>query len=608
MDRRLFVSLSAALAATAVFERSAGADTVPGSEDERLHALLDTFLDEILNEQPQSATQWGLDSGVRAALRSRLDDYSSQAPTRWLASSGSRLERLRRIDRARLSANARVDRDVVQWWLDKVVAGTRRFPFGEVTVVTCSPYVFSQLSGPYQSVPDFLDSQHPVRTVDDAEAYLARLAAFPAALDATTEALRADAAHGILAPDFTLDTGIGEVAQLRAVPAAEHGLVTSLSRRAAKAGLAGAWGARAAAIVADKVYPALDRQHSAAAELRRGAKHDAGVWKLPDGEAYYAAALAFQTTTDRTPKDVHRLGLDQVSEISARLDQLLRQQELSSGSVADRLNALSRRPDQLYPNDDAGKEALLNSLRAQAEAMRARLPQAFRTLPAAPVEIVRVPPEIEAGAPLGYAQPAPLDGSRAGRYYINLRDTANWPKLSLPTLTHHEALPGHLWQAAVGLEGKETPLLRRTLIDFDAYGEGWALYAEQLADEMGMYENDPLGRIGYLQYMLFRAVRLVVDTGIHALRWSRERAIAYMIDVSALPQDRVRGEIDRYCIWPGQACTYKIGQLEWLRAREAARARAGARFDLKAFHEILRRGCMPLAMLARVAKDYGSGS
>jgi len=608
MDRRLFVRLSAAVAATAVLPRSAVAEAVPGSEDARLHALLDTFLDEMLQEQPESATQWGLDSEARAALRSRLDDYSSQAPARWLASCKSSLERLGRIDRARLSANARVDRDMVNWWLDKVVALTRKFPFGEVTVNTCSPYVFSQLSGPYQSVPDFLDSQHPVRTLDDAEAYLARLAQFPAALDATTEALRADAARGILAPDFTLDTGIGEVAQLRAGPAAAHGLVTSLSRRAAQAGLAGDWAARATAIVADKVYPALDRQHSAATDVRRRATHDAGVWKLPDGEAYYAAALAFQTTVDRTPKDVHRLGLDQVSEISARIDRLLRDQGYTAGSVAARMDAVSRRPDQFFPNDDTGREALLGSLRAQVDAVRVRLPQAFRTLPAAPVEIVRVPAEIQDGAPLGYAQPAPLDGSRPGRYYINLRDTANWPKLSLPTLSHHEALPGHLWQAAITLEGKETPLLRRTLIDMDAYGEGWALYAEQLADELGMYENDPLGRIGYLQYSLFRAVRLVVDTGMHAMHWSRERAIAYMIDVSALPQDRVHGEIDRYCIWPGQACTYKIGHIEWLRAREAAKARAGARFDLRAFHEILRRGCVPLDMLARIAPEYGAAS
>jgi uncharacterized protein (DUF885 family) len=462
------------------------------------------------------------------------------------------------------------------------------------------------LTGPYQSVPDFLDSQHPVRTRDDAEAYLARLAAFPAAIDASTEALRAEAARGVLAPDFALDTAIGQVAKLRAGAATDHGLVTSLSRRSAQAGLSGDWGTRAAAIVAAQVYPALDRQRGLATALRRRAKPDAGVWKLPDGEAYYAAALAFQTTTERTPREVHRLGLDQVREISARLDQLLRELGYTAGSVAARVDALSRRPDQLYPNDETGREALLSSLRAQAEAIRGRLPQAFRTLPAAPVEIVRVPPEIQDGAPLGYAQPAPLDGSRPGRYYINLKDTANWPKLGLPTLTHHEALPGHLWQAAVALEAKETPLLRSTVIDFDAYGEGWALYAEQLADELGMYENDPLGRIGYLQSMLYRAVRLVVDTGMHALRWSRGRAIAYMIDVSALPQDRVHGEIDRYCIWPGQACSYKIGHIEWLRAREAARARAGERFDLRSFHEILRRGCMPLAMLTRVAQDYGS--
>ena len=612
MDRRLFVSWSAALATTALLERSANAvaaaGSAAGSADERLRTLLDAFLDEVLDEQPETATLWGLDSGPHATRRSRLDDYSAQGPVHWLASCKSRLERLRRIDRAQLSANAQVDRDVVSWWLQHVIAGTRRFPFGEIIVTGYSPYVFSQLTGPYQNVPDFLDSQHPVSRVADAEAYLVRLAAFSAAIDTSTEALSADAACGVLAPGFTLDTAIGQVAKLRAGAAADNGLVTSLSERAARAGIPGAWGTRAAAIVAGQIYPALDRQRERATALRQRATDDAGVWKLPDGEAYYAAALAFQTTTERTPQEVHRLGLDQVSEISARLDKLLRDQGYSAGSVAARVDALSRRPDQLYPNDEAGREALLSSLRGQAEAMRARLPQAFRTLPAAPLEIVRVPPEIQDGAPLGYAQPAPLDGSRPGRYYINLRDTANWPKLALPTLTHHEAFPGHQWQGAIALAAKETPLLRRTVIDFDAYGEGWALYAEQLADELGMYENDPLGRIGYLQSMLFRAVRLVVDTGMHALRWTRKRAIAYMIDVTALPENRVHGEIDRYCIWPGQACSYKVGHIEWLRAREAARARAGARFDLRSFHEILRRGCMPLAMLTRVAQDYGTAS
>jgi len=455
MDRRLFVRLSAALAATAVLQRSAVADAEPGSQDERLHALLDTFLDEMLQEQPESATQWGLDSEARAVLRSRLDDYSSQAPTRWLASCKSRLERLGRIDRARLSVNARVDRDMVNWWLDKVVALTHRFPFGEVTVNTCSPYVFSQLSGPYQSVPDFLDSQHPVRMVDDAEAYLARLALFPAALDATTEALRADAARGILAPDFTLDTGIGEVAQLRAGPAANHGLVTSLSRRAAQAGLAGDWAARASAIVADKVYPALDRQHIAATEARRRATHDAGVWKLPDGEAYYAAALAFQTTVERTPKDVHRLGLDQVSEISARIDTLLREQGYTAGSVAARVDALSRRPDQFFPNDDTDGRRCS----AHCAPRWKRCERGCRRL--------FVPcrrPRSRSCACRRRFRMAHHWGMRSlhrwtARARVATTSTSGTRQTGqschLPTLSHHEALPGHLWQAAVTLEGKK---------------------------------------------------------------------------------------------------------------------------------------------------------
>jgi uncharacterized protein (DUF885 family) len=224
-------------------------------------------------------------------------------------------------------------------------------------------------------------------------------------------------------------------------------------------------------------------------------------------------------------------------------------------------------------------------------------------LPAAPVEIVRVPPEIQNGAPNGYSRPAALDGSRPGRYYINLKSTADWPKFSLPTLTYHEALPGHQWQFAIAQESKDIPMLRRLTIGPAAYVEGWGLYAEELAEELGMYDGNALGRIGYLQSMLFRSVRLVVDTGIHAERWSRERATDYMVSATALPRARAQSEIDRYCIWPGQACSYKIGQSEWLRLRAAAKKRAGARFDLKAFHEVLLRGPMPLVVLEEVTRQ-----
>ena len=576
INRREFVRLSAAVAAVGVLvERHGIAAQTAASPDEQLRTVLDAFLDEILDSRPEFATSWGLDTGPHAAARAQLNDYSSSGRARWVASSKEQLGRLRRIDRRKLSASAQVDRDVVIWELEHAVEGGERFLFGEgpygFGYAPYSPYVFSQLTGAYQSVPDFLSSQHPVHTLEDAEAYLARLEAFPAALDASTEALRSDAASGVLAPDFTLDTAIGQLVQLRAPTAVASGLTASLAQRATSAGIAGDWSARAATIVEAKIYPAIDRQRAVAEALRERSTHDAGVWKLPNGEEFYAGALAFQTTTRRTPEEVHRFGLDQVAEITAKLDPLLRAMRLEDGTVAARLEALSRRPDQLYANDDTGRAALLDSLKAQTIAIRGRLPQVFRTLPAAPVEIVRVPAEIQNGAPLGYSRPASLDGSRPGRYYINLKNTADWPKFSLPTLTYHEALPGHQWQFAIALKSQDIPMLRRLTSGFAAYVEGWALYAEQLAEELGMYDDDPLGRIGYLQSMLLRAVRLVVDTGVHVKRWSRQRATDYMVNATALSHARAQSEIDRYCIWPGQACSYKIGQSEWLRARLADR-------------------------------------
>ena len=373
-------------------------------------------------------------------------------------------------------------------------------------------------------------------------------------------------------------------------------------KRAAEANVPGDWSARATELVARRIYPALERQLSTVRSLRARASNDAGIWKFKDGDAYYAGALGYQTSTLRTPDDVHRYGLDQVAELSARMDSLLRKQGLKRGSVASRIDALSKRPDLLYPNTDAGRAELLLALNFQAAAIRARMPELFRTLPEAPFEIVRVPAEIEDGAPNGYARGASLDGTRPSRYYINLKDTTDWPKFSLPTLTYHEALPGHVWQGSISRESTQIPLLRRVGFGFAAYGEGWALYAEQLADELGVYESDPLGRIGYLQSFLFRAVRLVVDTGIHAKRWSREAAIDYMVQNTAIARPRVQREIDRYCVWPGQACSYLIGHAEWVRLRDEAKRRAGAQFDIRAFHDVLLQGRMPLVVLERVVR------
>jgi uncharacterized protein (DUF885 family) len=602
MHRRVFLRSSAALV-TAGLAMPAWAQGAT-AEDARLRALLDAFWEEDLDESPQLATTLGVDTGRRAAQRGRLDDVSSAGRARWVASRKARLSRLGRIDAGKLSSMGRTDLDVVAYAYRQAAEGGTRFAFGETGgYAPFSPYVLSQLSGVYQATPDFLDSVHPVKTAADAEAYLARLDAFAGTLDANTADFRRDAARGVLAPDFALDATLAQLRKLREPAAEAHGLTTSLARRTGEAKIVGDWGRRAAAVVSGKVYPALDRQIAAVQALRPQARPDPGIWKIPDGEAFYAGALAFQTTTNLTPDQAHALGLKQVAELEAEMDALLRAEGLTAGTVGARVTQLSKRPDQVYANTDAGRAELLRALNVQTEAIRTKMPQAFRTLPKTPVEIVRVPPEIQDGAPNGYATLPTLDGSRPGRFYINLKDTAEWPKFTLPTLTYHEALPGHQWEGAISMASTEIPRLRQVGLGFAAYGEGWGLYAEQLADELGAYQGDPLGRLGYLQSLQFRAVRVVVDTGMHARRWSRERATDYMVEKTGFVRSRAQREIDRYAIWPAQACSYKIGHSEWVRIREEARARAGSRFDIKAFHDVLRRGSMPLVVLERTVKE-----
>ena len=459
-------------------------------------------------------------------------------------------------------------------------------------------------AAPITTTPDFLDTQHPVRTAEDAEAYLSRLDQFGRNIEQETERVRHDASVGVIAPDFVLDKAIGNLERLRATPAAETTLVRSLVRRAGEAGLTGDYGARASAIVSGRIARALDAEIAALRAIRPRAVHDAGCWRLPGGPAYYAWGIRANTTTTMTGDEIHATGIAQVAELHGRLDTLLRAQGYTQGSVGDRINALNREERFLFPNTDAGRAELLAMLNAQVAAITPLLPRVFATLPRAGVEIRRVPPTIEAGAPGGYYQGGSLDGSRPGAYYINLKDTHEWPKLGLPTLTWHEASPGHHFQGTIAREQGDLPLYRRTG-GFPAYSEGWGLYAERVADELGVYDGDPFGKIGYLQSYLFRAVRLVVDSGLHHKRWSREQAIRYMVENAAEPEGSATREIERYSVWPGQACAYKIGQTVIAGLRDEAERRMGGRFDIKAFHDvILLGGAMPLTVLQRRVREW----
>ena len=600
MDRRELLLAGGAFALMPAGTWAQGHAPVATStpEDGRLAAMLDRFYDDMLDDAPERATRAGFDKGARASLRGRLNDYSTGAGQKQLNNARARMTQLHGIDRAKLSPAWQINYDVVDYQLTSFIAAASRFSYGSVSGYH-APYVLSQLTGAYQEIPDFLDTSHPVADAQDADDYVSRLNAFARAIDANSAHQRSDAAQGVFAPDFILDTTLAQLKALRAVPAADSGLVTSLKRKAAAAGLSGDYAAKAVEAVETRVYPALDRQIALVETLRAKARHEAGVWRLPGGDAYYASAVRAMTTTEMTPEEIHRMGLDNVAQISARIDTILKSQGLTEGSVGARLVALNDRPEQLFANTDEGRAALLAFLNREIEATYARLPEVFATLPKAKIEVRRVPVTIQDGSPGGYYNGAPLDGSRPAIYYINLKDTHDRPKFGLPTLTHHEAVPGHHLQISLAQESTTIPLLRKGG-GFSAYVEGWALYAEQLTSEIGMYADNPLGEVGFLQSLLFRAVRLVVDSGMHYKRWSREKATGYMMQTTGIARRRVQAEIDRYCVWPGQACSYKVGHAMWERLRARAKDKLGERFDLKWFHDVLLDGAMPLTTLERV--------
>jgi len=567
----------------------------PGPGDAALNAAFDAIFQQILQNAPTIATMFGLDAGPNAALRSRLGDTRLAARARDLAFAKSALSRVT-VDPATLSPEMRIHRDVVAFFIEDQIVGPERFGLGSAGY----PFRVSQQSGAYFEVPDFLDSQHPVNDATDAEAYLARLEAFGAAIDGDSEVTRHDSARGWLVPDFALDLAVGQIEALRRPAAADSNLVASLVRRTGEKGIAGDWGPRATAIVDGTVYPALDRQLALLRELRPSARSSSGIGTLPQGQAVYAAALASATTSALTPDEVHRMGLAQVAEIEAQLDAILREQGLTEGGVGARLTALNNDPAQLYPDSAEGRQELLAGLNKGVADLRPKLSRAFIDPPADPVTIRAVPVEIQDGAPNGYYSPAALDGSRAAIYYINLKNVADWPKYSLPALTYHEAEPGHHLQNQIANKAP-SPLIRK-LIWLSAYGEGWALYAEGVADELGGYAT-PVERAGFLQSYLFRAVRLVVDTGVHSKGWSRDRATDYMVETTGFTHARAQREIERYCVWPGQACSYKVGHNSWVKMRARAQEILGDRFDVRQFHEVLKDGPLPLTLFERRVEE-----
>ena len=570
--------------------------------------LLDQVGQELLRLQPQYATGLGLDTGRNADLRAHLDMNNPGTDTRWTAEADSVRARIARLDKSRLSAIEAAQVGTLDYAAESAQIG-RRFTYGndgsEGFLGGPSPYVVSQQDGSVTSVPEFLNSQHPVKTRADAEAYLARIADFGRVLDNESARIAADAGKGVVPPSFIAKNALGQLQEYRKVAAADQPMVQSLAKKAAAAGLAGDWAARAAAVVELVVYPALDREIAAFAKATRGSSDQAGAGRLPDGEAYYAWALRCGTTTSIGADEVHQTGLRQNDEIKAQIDTILKSQGMTQGSVGERVVALNSRSDQLFPNDDAGRAQVIAYIKGKIAATRALTPRVSHLKLKAPVDVKRVPPDIQDGAALGYMNPAALDGSRPAIYYVNLKSTSLWPKYQLATLSAHEAIPGHSWQFAYLAEnGGDTPITS-SMIGNNAFVEGWALYSEQLMDEMGLYTNDPLGRVGYLQALQFRACRLVADTGLHAFGWSRDKAVDFLVQQTGKGRDAMTSEIDRYCASPGQACGYKMGHNAISRLRDKARAQLGARFDLAAYDDtLIKTGGVPLALLDGIVDNW----
>ena len=572
----------------------------PASADADAQTLLDSVADNLLALQPEGATSLGIDTGVRAAMRSHLADRSAAGVRRLAQQVKVDLDRLNAFKVDRLSHAMRTNIEVVRSAYATALEGFA-LPYGDITVGGWrnTPYVVIQNVGAYLDTPRFLDSDHRIDNGADAEAYLARLESYAKQLDGECERMRAARATGLVPPAFLIDKAIAQMT-LSANGAREGGgLVESIDRRAKN--IQGNWADRARTIATKDVAPALDRQLQELHAERAVAKDEAGIWARPRGDEFYRWALKASTTTTMTPDEVHEMGKRELQRLQAEMDDILKEIGYAQGSVGDRMKALATDPRYRFSEGDKGRDEIMAFIQDRLKWVRAQMPRAFNTVVNPNMEVKRLPPEEEPGAPAAYGGAGSIDGKIPGRFWINLRTPDLHSRYSLADLTFHESIPGHIWQ---GEYTHQMPLIRQMLA-FNAYSEGWALYAEQLADELGAYDTDHVGRLGYLQSIAFRACRLIVDTGIHAKRWTREQGIRFFVDMNGSNPLEVASEVDRYCSWPGQACGYKVGHSEINRQRDRAKVALGAQYDVKAFDDtVVLGGNVPLDVLAKNVDEY----
>ena len=586
-----------------------------GSESMELRELVERQMAEYLVTDPELSSSVSVPvEQAGGPYAGRLVDFSPAAEQNRRALFTRFLAELDAVDPEHLDADARVTLDVARSIYGSMVASSdigygRQYPFW---YYGHTPYIVNQISGPHIDIPNLMASQQSVTSVADADDYLARLAAFGPAFEGISEKIQADAEAGVTPPRILLERALEVVDGILATAPADHDLVTTLAVKLDEGGrLPDGERERilseATARIEDTILPAYRGLRDTLASLLPQARTESGVWALPNGEAFYRASVRSLGGSDLSPDDVHELGLAEVDRITTQIDALLASEGITAGTVGERLLALGEDPQFLYPDSDEGRERLIADLNTQVAEISERMPQYFRTIPPQPVEVRRVPEFSEATAPGGYYDPPSLDGTRPGYYNVNLREMSSIASWTLNTLTYHEAVPGHHHQVATALATGDQPLVRK-LSPLNAYAEGWALYSEQLAWEMGLYEDDPFGDVGRLSDELFRAVRLVVDTGMHHKRWTREQAIDYMATTTGSPASEVQAEIERYMAWPGQALGYKLGMLRILEMRESARESLGDAFDIRGFHDVvLVGGAVPMDVLERMVDAWVEG-
>lgn len=562
----------------------------------------------LFKNRAVSASLYGIpEAAAGYHFASQLEDYSPEheaAFRRQLVTLADKLAAVRGATPAE-EDDRQVMVDLVNYY-----AGARQLSVGFIdTWMGHSAFVLNQINGPMIDIPNNLINSHVIRNVSDATDYISRLRGFRALGQSVIDKAKSDEKAGWIPPRVLTEKALAYLKGFAKDPADRSSLVKSFAKRLAAVQAISAEQQlelvkQAVDAVKTNVYPAYEALAAFAEETAPRGRPEAGIWAQPRGDEFYAYAIRRLGDSSLSAEEIHALGQAEVVRISAEMHTILKAQGYTSGTVGDRMTALGAESRFLYPNNDAGRQQLLGDLNGLIDEVSKKMPKYFASIPSYKVEVRRIPVAVQDSSAGGYYTPPTLDGSVPGIYWINLKDTTSEPKFGLKTLTYHEAVPGHHWQIALNLAQKSLPLLRR-VAPYNAYVEGWALYSEQVAAEIGMYEDDPFGDLGRLKAELFRAARLVVDTGLHHKRWTREKAIDYMVTTTGTDPGDIEREVERYMAWPGQALGYKLGMLKILELRALARQRLGDSFDVKAFHElVLLGGAAPMSILQQKVESW----